>query len=41
VARTFLEFSIEYEPEIRARLAEAQAAFERARERLILDVALR
>ena len=37
VARTFLDFAIEYEPEIRARLAEAEAAFERTRERLIQD----
>jgi len=35
VARTFLDFAIEYEPEIRARLAEAQAEFDRTRERLI------
>jgi DNA-binding transcriptional LysR family regulator len=31
VARTFLDFAIDYEPEVRARLAEAEAAFERAR----------
>jgi DNA-binding transcriptional LysR family regulator len=37
VARTFLDFAIEYEPEIHARLAEAEAAFERTRERLIQE----
>ncbi|MFE8035133.1 LysR family transcriptional regulator [Thiohalocapsa marina] len=31
VARTFLDFAMEYEPEVRARLAEAQAAFDRTR----------
>lgn len=31
VARTFLDFAIDYEPEVRARLAEAEAAFERTR----------
>jgi DNA-binding transcriptional LysR family regulator len=34
VARTFLDFAIEYEPEIHARLAEAQAAFDRYRDSL-------
>ncbi|MGB5831703.1 MAG: LysR family transcriptional regulator [Thiohalocapsa sp.] len=37
VARTFLDFAIEYEPEIRAQLAEAETAFARTRERLIQD----
>lgn len=32
IARTFLDFAIEYEPEIRTRLAEAEAAFERTRQ---------
>jgi DNA-binding transcriptional LysR family regulator len=31
VARTFLDFAVDYEPEIRARLAEAETAFERIR----------
>jgi len=35
VARTFLDFAIEYEPEIHARLAEAQAAFEHTRDLLV------
>jgi hypothetical protein len=35
VARTFLDFAIDYEPEIRARLAEAEANFIRMREQLI------
>lgn len=35
VARTFLDFAIEYEPEIRARLAQAEAAFEHTRTNLI------
>lgn len=34
VARTFLDFAIDYEPEIRARLAEAEANFERMRDSL-------
>jgi DNA-binding transcriptional LysR family regulator len=34
VARTFLDFAIEYEPEIRAGLAEAEAAFARTRARI-------
>ncbi|MGD8206923.1 MAG: LysR family transcriptional regulator [Thiohalocapsa sp.] len=34
VARTFLEFAIDYEPEIRRRLAETEANFNRTRERL-------
>jgi DNA-binding transcriptional LysR family regulator len=41
VARTFLDFAIEYEPEIRARLAEAQAAFARTRARLQAEAASR
>jgi DNA-binding transcriptional LysR family regulator len=35
VARTFLDFGIDYEPEIRARLAEAEANFARMRDHLI------
>lgn len=35
VARTFLDFTVAFEPEIRTRLADAEAAFERTRQRLL------